>query len=207
MTIGHQKRAMRAAVKRRILAMEPNERARQEDEIRRLFGQLPGYEGAVTVLLYASRFPEEFSTWPLMDLVIRSGRRLVCPRVDREARRLDLFAVRDPSLDFERAENGLPEPLVGLIRVRADEIDWALVPGLAFDGKRFRLGRGGGYYDRLIPTLRQDCPRWSLAFDEQWVQEVPIEPHDQPLTGVIGCNRGFPGRSPHGEAPAPGPIR
>ena len=56
-----------------------------------------------------------------------------------------------------------------------------LVPGLAFDARGYRLGRGAGHYDRLLPTLRPDAPRWALALDCQLVEGLPIEPHDVPI--------------------------
>jgi 5-formyltetrahydrofolate cyclo-ligase len=80
---------------------------------------------------------------------------------------------------------GIPEPGRHLAEVAPEEIDWALVPGLAFDDRGFRLGRGAGYYDRLLPTLRPDAPRWALAYDCQWIEALPNESHDQPLDGIV----------------------
>ena len=48
----------------------------------------------------------------------------------------------------------------------------------------FDSGRGGGYYDRLIPSLRPDATCWSICFECQLVPELPVEAHDAPLTGV-----------------------
>ena len=59
------------------------------------------------------------------------------------------------------------------------------MPGLGFDDLGFRLGRGAGHYDRLLPLLRPDAPRWALALDCQWVEDLPVEPHDVPIDGVV----------------------
>ena len=104
-------------------------------------------------------------------------------------RRLRLYQVGDPDTDFRRGTLGIPEPRKSCPTVAPEEVDWVLVPGLAFDGRCYRLGRGAGHYDRLLPTLRPDTPRWSLALDCQWVDALPVEPHDVPLDGVVSPTR------------------
>jgi 5-formyltetrahydrofolate cyclo-ligase len=59
------------------------------------------------------------------------------------------------------------------------------VPGLAFDFQCHRLGRGAGHYDRLLLRLRPDASRWALGYDCQVVDELPAEPHDVPVDGVV----------------------
>lgn len=66
-------------------------------------------------------------------------------------------------------------------------IKLVIVPGLAFDLAGNRLGRGLGYYDRCIETLRKSaaCPKIiGLCLDQQIIAEIPIEPHDQKVDGV-----------------------
>ena len=91
---------------------------------------------------------------------------------------------------------GIPEPRRSCPPVEPTDVDWALVPGITFDDRCRRLGRGAGYYDRLLPTLRRDVPLWALIFDAQWVAQLPVEPHDVPLDGVITPrkSRSVPGR-------------
>jgi 5-formyltetrahydrofolate cyclo-ligase len=69
-----------------------------------------------------------------------------------------------------------------------------LVPGLAFDATGHRLGRGAGHYDKLLPGLRPEVPRWALILDVQWSEDLPVEPHDQPLDGVADFRRMVLGR-------------
>ncbi len=189
MDIPAQKQAIRRVLVERILALDPDDRRRQDADLARRLATLPGFEAAGTVLLYVSAFSEEIATGPALRQVLSLGKRLVCPRVDRPARRLRLYRVDDPESDLVRGSMGIPEPSRHLIAVAPEEIDWALVPGLAFDDRGFRLGRGGGYYDRLLPTLRPDAPRWALAYDCQWVESLPTEPHDQPLDGIVSPGR------------------
>ncbi|MDB5353535.1 MAG: 5,10-methenyltetrahydrofolate synthetase [Planctomycetota bacterium] len=172
--------------------MSPADRARQQAALLRAFATLPGYMEAKTVLLYVSAFPEEFETLPMLRAALEQGKRLVCPRVKRDETRLELFAIEDPTADFEPGTLGILEPRLSNRRVEPELIDWVLVPGVAYDDRGHRIGRGAGHYDRLLPRLRPDTPRWSLAFDEQWVEAVPVQSHDQPLDGIVSPGRRFP---------------
>src|SRR5262249_22073797 len=141
------------------------------------------------VLLYITAFPEEIDTKAMVDLALAMGKRLICPRVDRKARQLRLHWVEDLNADLVPGTLGIPEPRPGTREVAPGEVDWVLVPGLAFDGCGYRLGRGAGHYDRLLPTLRPEVARWALALDCQWIDALPVEPHDVPLDGVISPTR------------------
>jgi 5-formyltetrahydrofolate cyclo-ligase len=179
-----QKTKLRRQVVARILAMDPAARRVQELELVRRFDSLPGLLEARTLLLYFSAFPEEFDTRPILLKALKLGKRLVLPRVDLPSKTLHLFAVTDLDRDLEAGHRGISEPSLACPRVEPQAIDWVLVPGLAFNSRCYRLGRGAGHYDKLLPTLRPDVPRWSLILDAQWLEDLPIEPHDQPLDGV-----------------------
>lgn len=172
-----------------ILAIEPARRSSAESRLLELFPELPGYKEAASVLLYANAFPEEIDTRPLMHVALEAGKRLLCPRVERSEHRLRLFEIRSPAVDFEQGILGIPEPRDACVEVDPRAVDWILVPGLVFDERCYRVGRGGGFYDRLLPQLRPDCPRWALVFDCQVMPQVPLEPHDAPLDGVATPSR------------------
>lgn len=63
--------------------------------------------------------------------------------------------------------------------------DVVIVPGVAFTERGDRLGRGGGWYDRLLPQLRDDCATVGVAFDIQVLPELPVEPHDRQVGVVV----------------------
>ena len=184
-----RKRALRLRIKADVMAMDPATRLAEEAALVERVPQLPGFLEARTVLLFAAAFPEEYATGPIVSLSLALNKRLVFPRVDRREDRLRLLVVDDPATDFVGGMLGIPEPRRGLREVEPGQIDWALVPGLAFDARGYRLGRGKGHYDRLLPALREGVPRWALALSPQWVEVLPIEPHDAPLDGVAGAYR------------------
>ncbi len=183
------KTLMRRRTIERILAMSPELRHREETELVARFPSLPGWITAGTVLLYANAFPEELDTEPLLQFALKSGKRVLCPRVHRRESRLRLFEIHNLASDFEAGILGIPEPRTTCPEVAPVEVDWVLVPGLAFDSQGFRLGRGAGHYDRLLPALRKDVPRWALIYESQWVEAVPVEPHDVALDGVVSASR------------------
>jgi 5-formyltetrahydrofolate cyclo-ligase len=189
MEIPAQKQALRRILTERILALDCDERHAQEAVLTARFASLPGYEAAAAVLLYVSAFPEEIATRAMLELALGQGKRLICPRVDRAERRLRLYCVEDLDADLKRGTLGIPEPKRVCLEVDPTLVDWVLVPGLGFDDRGFRLGRGAGYYDRLLPTLRPDALRWALALECQFVEALPVEPHDVPVDGVMSSGR------------------
>ena len=179
------KKDLRRSIRTLILALGRQERADQEAALARLFDRLPGYAEATTVLLYAKAFTEELETRPFLNHALETGKRIVLPKVDRKRQLMRLFQVRDPRLDLEPGTLEIPEPRPHCLLIEPEEIDWALVPGLAFDFHCHRLGRGAGHYDRLLPRLRPDASRWALGFDCQVLGQLPAEPHDVPMDGVV----------------------
>ena len=179
----------RREVVARVLAMAPEARRRQEAELDRRLETLPGFHEAGSVLLYASAFPEEIDTRAMLRRSLDLGKRLILPKVDRRLRGLRLFEVADLDHDLIPGHRAIPEPRPGCPEVAPADVDWVLVPGLGFDARGHRLGRGAGHYDKLLPTLRAEVPRWALILDSQWVEDLPVEPHDQPLDGVADARR------------------
>jgi 5-formyltetrahydrofolate cyclo-ligase len=203
MDLKARKVEIRREVVAKILAMEPEGRRRQEAALTTRFEAVSGFDAARNVLLYASAFPEEIDTRAMLRRSLELGKRLIMPSVNRTLRRLHLFEVADLDHELVPGHRNIPEPRPGCPEVEPTAVDWVLVPGLAFDGRGHRLGRGAGYYDKLLPTLRPEVPRWALILDVQWVEDLPIEPHDQPLDGVVDFQRVIWGNRLPGEVLGP----
>lgn len=178
-----ERKALRAGILARRLALDPGEVARLSERIRvHLVGMAP-YRECRTLLGYVS-FRQEVDTLPLLREALEGGKRLVLPRVNRRERTLELYRVTD-LVDLQPGYQGILEPDPRRCsRVDPDEIELVLVPGVAFDRRGYRLGYGGGYYDRLLTDIPRAL-KAGLAFSLQVVEFLPIFPHDQPVDLLV----------------------
>ncbi|HUT56036.1 MAG TPA: 5-formyltetrahydrofolate cyclo-ligase [bacterium] len=140
-------------------------------------------DGRDTAAIYASA-DSEVATRPLFDRLIGQGMRVALPRVRGRGPEIDFFQVTD----WEAMVNssfGIPEPAAGGLAVSVAELDFILVPGIAFDARGGRLGYGMGCYDRVLDQARPGTPLVGIGYDFQLVDEVPLEEHDVPLTAIV----------------------
>lgn len=119
----------------------------------------------------------------IVDALRVRGIRVALPRV-AEPTGMSLHAFDEDS-QLVVGSFGVLEPDWRAAHIQPHEVDAAIVPGVAFDAQGNRLGYGGGFYDRLLPHLRGECPVIGLAFDEQVVDEIPTQPHDVPVDLVV----------------------
>lgn len=147
---------------------------------------LPELARARIVLAYGAS-PEEID--PALAVAALRGRgvRIAFPRVESPGV-LGLHLVAEHE-SLERGMFGILEPDPASPRIAAREVDAAIVPGVAFDESCWRLGYGGGYYDRLLPMLRGDCARIGIAYDEQVLDSIPAQDHDVRLDLVVTPTR------------------
>lgn len=182
----HERKAvLRAAVLAERDAQPPAERHRRSRSIVDFISTLPGYRSASRVLLTSS-FGSEVDTGPLIEHTLAAGKVLLLPLVDKGARMLELYEVEDPALQLARGTYGIAEPRRDRCRRAAhDEVEWVLVPGVVYADDGFRIGYGGGYYDRLLPLLQPGIPRVSAAFQFQRRPQVPHGVHDQKVDTIV----------------------
>lgn len=141
---------------------------------------------AKTIFFYAP-LPEELNVWPLLLEAISSGKRVALPRFVRETGDYAPFLVKDAGSDLVTGQLGIREPGPHCARLPGNQVDLVLVPGVAFDAKGWRLGRGKGFYDRLLRTV--GGTKCGVAFDEQIVSNLPVEPHDFPMQYILTPTR------------------
>jgi 5-formyltetrahydrofolate cyclo-ligase len=160
----------------------PEERAAASRAIAGRLESLPAWRGARTVALYAA-MGAEVETMELARRALSAGKRVVWPR----------FATSGPAMDF--AECAAADLVTGSARaleppasspaVPGREVDLVAVPGVAFDARGGRLGRGRGHYDATLARLPRSVFRVGLAFESQVVPSVPSETHDERLDAVV----------------------
>ncbi len=132
------------------------------------------------VLFYAP-LPEELDVWQLATKTLAAGKMVALPRFDSAKGTYVACRIQNLTSDLESGRFGIREPKANCPKLALNELDLVLVPGVAFDLQGRRLGRGKGYYDRLLATMRGvTC---GIAFDQQILSEIPVEPHDL----IVNC--------------------
>lgn len=175
---------VRRAVRARLRALTPAERAQAGAEIARRVWMVPEVAEAKKLLLFAS-LPEEVPTDAIAEEARRRGIEVIYPRCLPATRELALHRTRGPE-ELRAGQFGIREPDADACPiVRIEEIDAALLPGLAWDRRGGRLGRGAGYYDRLLADPGWRALRCGLFFAVQEVETVPTDPWDVPLDAVV----------------------
>lgn len=157
--------------------------ARSVEIVRRLL-ELDELTHATTVLAFAS-IGNEVLLGPLIEGMWAAGKRVALPRIVDDDLELRLVDART---ELVEGAFSVPEPPADAKLVRPEEVQLVLVPALAVDPRGYRIGYGGGYYDRLLPRLEHACA-CVVAYDFQLVSEVPQLPFDVPVDLVVTDRR------------------
>ncbi len=172
---------LRRQMRARLRELGSVERATRSAAFCEQLIQRPEYQEAKTVAIF-DPLPSEPDISQLWEM---APRRFVYPRIVEDQLQLLLAESMDeleqtaPNLPF-REPPFIPERVVAL-----GAIDLILVPGLAFSTDGHRLGRGGGYYDRLLATLLPGTAKLGVCFSFQLIPEVPMEAHDERVDLVV----------------------
>jgi 5-formyltetrahydrofolate cyclo-ligase len=152
-----QKAALRAEIQRRVREMTVEEREEYSEEICERVLEMSEWAEAKKVVLFLP-LPSEPIITPL--------------RLDCEARKITSLSIPQSA----RNESDLHLP---------DTIDLILVPGMAFSKDRHRLGRGGGFFDRLLGGRAANAFKLGICFSFQLLDTLPIESHDIVVDAVV----------------------
>lgn len=138
-------------------------------------------------------FRNEVLTQSIFHEALSRHKKVGFPLVCAQQHRITYVAVNDPS-ELAAGTLGIMEPRFIEDRViPAEELDLIVVPGVAFDERGYRIGYGGGYFDRLLTARTVTATRAAPAFDMQIVDRVPHEDHDEKVdiilteSRTIGC--------------------
>ncbi|WP_018661508.1 5-formyltetrahydrofolate cyclo-ligase [Heyndrickxia acidiproducens] len=147
----------------------------------RLFAS-SAWQEADTVALTIPRFPE-VDTIPMIKRGWGEGKRICVPKCIPAPKQLVFRELRSFD-ELETVYFGLSEPIVEKTEeVAKDEIDLMVVPGLGYTKNGFRLGYGGGYYDRYLADFAGETV--ALAFKEQMIADFAVESHDIPIGSIV----------------------
>ena len=148
--------------------------------------QMVEFQEAETILFYAS-FDGEVETFEMMKRAQELGKKIGLPRIVENEKKIIPTPVASLKADLATGPYGIKQPKTDPAKAwKSDCFDMVIVPGIAFDKKNNRLGRGEGYYDRFLKTLPSYVPTVGLAFDFQVVDFLSFkEKHDVPVSCVL----------------------
>lgn len=167
------KQELRKLIRSRKAAFPMEERRAQSTDICERVMQTEQWKKAQTVLLYHA-LPDEVDTTLLLTC---TDKHILLPVVVG-----DDLELREYQGETCEGAFHIQEP-VGKVFTDYEKIDLAIIPGMAFDREGHRLGRGKGYYDRLLPRLTH-AYRLGICFPFQRLDAVPCEEHDIAMHGV-----------------------
>lgn len=174
------KRELRSRMRDERAAIPETARVEMASAVERRLFALPELLSAGTVMAFSS-LGSEISTRDIIARLLGSGRRVLLPYVDGAGIEAAEVTLREPPRD---TGSGPAEPQ-RRTPVPPEAIDVVIVPGLAFDRSGFRLGYGGGHYDRFLRRLPDRNHRVGIAFQIQVVERVPHAAGDERLHLVV----------------------
>ncbi len=181
-------RQQKAAMRREILAkrdaLDPAERAAKSHLIKSYLFSLPEIQSAPSLMFYVS-FRSEVETHVMIKYAIAMGKKVIVPKTEMKNKQLLLSKLENFEEDLSPGTWGILEPKAEKLKpVTYDEIDVVVVPGAAFSEQGWRIGYGGGFYDRL---LRESQKRsYALGFEMQVLPDIPHDPQiDVPVNYIV----------------------
>src|ERR1035437_1896820 len=186
MNITTEKRQIRKTIIAAREQLPPDVRAEYNAAITERLLQLPEYSRAEKVLGYMN-FGSEFASELWVAQVLADGKRLILPKVNHHTNQLDLYRVDDPENQLESGLWGIREPVVERCKRLDDinEVEFALLPGIAFSRNGARLGYGGGFYDKLLAHVSHRPVLATAAFGLQIVTQIPQEATDVRVGWIV----------------------
>lgn len=175
----------KSALRKRLLAERraesPEERRAVGDEIFQRLTTLDAYRRARTVFLYCST-EEEVDTLRLLQDALSAGKRVCVPLCTEERGVMEAREITALS-QLRPGRFGIPEPPGDALQVLPEQLDFCVAPCLAADEKGYRLGYGGGYYDRFLARVEAETA--ALCPESRFVSCLPTEAFDRPCGLVI----------------------
>lgn len=175
------KQSMREEMQAALANISYEEYKTRSQMIGRKLMQEPSIKEGKTIAITMSNKPE-VDTAAIIEALWQLGKRVCIPKCGPK-RTMDFYEI-DGFFQTERSKMAILEPIPELTQhVEKRELDVIIVPGIVFDPRGYRIGFGGGYYDRFLAGYTGKTI--ALAFDEQVVPLVPTDHYDLPVERII----------------------
>ena len=178
------KPALRTGIRGKRDAMSDKERNSGSRRIVERLLHHPDVHRARTVLLYAS-YDSEVATDDLCKELMKRGKFVAYPKITSVAGLMTLWRVKNLDALIPHKMGIRAPDVTRAMPIEPITVDCVIYPGLAFTKGLWRLGQGGGYYDRLSKKIADNCARIGVCFESQIVDDLPHDDHDAQLHWVV----------------------
>jgi 5-formyltetrahydrofolate cyclo-ligase len=184
--IREAKAQLRRQIRAELNKQSPEERAAASVAARARLADQPQWRNATSVLFFAPMVGE-LDIWPLLEATLGGDKCACLPRFDEERNSYVACRVDNMGGHIKAGRFGIREAGDACPEISLNRLDLILVPGVAFDLRGRRLGRGKGFYDQLLAAAHGlTC---GVAFDQQIVREIPVESHDEYVNCIVTPSR------------------
>jgi 5-formyltetrahydrofolate cyclo-ligase len=183
------KSILRKQIGAKVGAIAPEKRKSDSEKICVLLKSQILFKDARSILFFAP-LPQEPDLWPLLNETLSGKKMVALPCFDPDNEIYHPRRVTDLHVEILSGKFGIREPVDTCIAIPPNDLDVVLVPGVAFGLDGHRLGRGKGYYDRLLQNFAGK--KIGVAFDEQIVEAVPSEENDVRMDLILTPTRVMP---------------
>jgi 5-formyltetrahydrofolate cyclo-ligase len=183
---------LRSAMRWQLKKITEEKRASDSTKICASLERQDFFKNAASILFFAP-LPEEPDLWPLLSDVLASKKLVALPCFDSENESYVPRRVGDIHVEIISGKFGIREAAPTCVAIPLQDLDLVLVPGVAFDSNGHRLGRGKGFYDRLLRNFTGK--KIGVAFDEQIVDAVPAGKNDVRMDLILTPTRKLTGKT------------
>ena len=178
-----EKNAIRKKMRQQRDEYDEIMRKKKSSEIMKMLQKQKEYENAEKICVYISKGSEVATHEWIRDILEEGSKKVVVPVTDVQKRKITLSMLSDMR-DLKQGTYEILEPQEDKRNaVSPEQVDLFIIPGIAFDGNCSRIGYGGGYYDKLLSTIKK--PKIGVAYSFQIVQHIPKEKTDISVDKVI----------------------
>jgi len=183
------KATLRRQLREEACRHTPAERKVASEQICLRLREQESWQLARSILFFAP-LVEEPDVWRLVSEALNEGKTVALPRYSRSRKDYEAGQIENPDRQLQIGYFGIREPDETCPIILWNKLDFVLVPGIGFALDGGRLGRGKGYYDRLL--ARVSGMKCGVAFDWQVTAKIPAEPHDIRLDCILTPTRWHP---------------
>lgn len=180
------KSKLRAEIRAALKNLPSEKRTAASAKTCGLLRKQPFWRSAATILFFAP-LPGEIDVWPLLEETLATGKSVALPRFDSAHQSYVACRVQNLRSEIVTGRFGIREPAADCLEMPLADLALALVPGVAFDLRGHRLGRGHGFYDRLLVHFAGR--KIGIAFDQQVVDAILAEGQDVRMDFILTPTR------------------